>query len=157
MCPIRPANAGVVGDSFTGGESQILPDPTDYGLTGPLTISAIQWTINRTTGRGVLTGTITLSTAAGSREYVGKLTLITQGLPTPGAGVPGRGWIVAAFAPPDEMVTPGDDSLLANVEFVLGTAGATGQFGSAAGSGTLGFHDFSVVTNVAPNALDGTC
>jgi hypothetical protein len=146
----------------TGSESQVLPDPTDYSLAGPLTISGIIWTVNLTTGRGVLTGTIKLSTSAGSGEYVGKVTLISQGVPRPdGSAVPARGWIVAAFTPPDETVTPGDDSLLANVEFMLvtqaGVPNTTGQFGDAAGSGSLGFPDWSVVTNVAPRALDGTC
>jgi hypothetical protein len=143
--------------SFRGGESQFLPDPTDYGLTGSLAINAIQWTISRPTGRGVLIGTITLTNAAGAVQYAGKLTLVTQGLPSPAAAVPGRGWIVAAFAPPDEGTTPGDDSLIANVEFALATTSANGQFGDAVGSGSLGFRDFSVVTNVAPKALDGTC
>jgi hypothetical protein len=146
----------------TGSESQVLPDPTDYSLAGPLTVSGIIWTINLTTGRGVLTGTIKLSTSAGgSSEYVGKVTLISQGIPVAnGSSVPARGWIVAAFTPPDETVTPGDDSLLANVEFNLITlAGvpSNGQFGDAAGSGSLGIPDYSAVTNVAPRALDGTC
>jgi hypothetical protein len=143
--------------SYRGGESQFLPDPTDYALSGSLSINAIQWTISRNTGRGVLTGAITLQNAAGAVVYAGKLTLVTQGLPSPGAAVPGRGWIVAAFAPPDEGTTPGDDNLLANVEFALATTSANGQFGDAVGSGSLGFPDFSVVTNVAPKALDGTC
>jgi hypothetical protein len=143
--------------TLKGGESQILPDPTDYSLTGPLTISGINWTINRSTLRGLLTGTITLSTSTGSSEYVGKVTLITQGLPAPGTVVPARGWIVAAFTLPDEAVTPGDDSLLANAEFYIGMLAGVpepGQFGDAAGSGTLGFPDYSVVAN---KALDGSC
>lgn len=142
--------------SYTGSESQILPDPTDYTLSGLLTVSGIHWTINTKTLRGVLTGTVTLSAAAGA-EYVGTLTLISQGLPSATAAVPSRGWIVAKFKPADEGVAPGDDNLLANVEFGLFTSGATGQFGDAAGSGTAGVLDYSVVTNVAPTALDGTC
>jgi hypothetical protein len=141
--------------SYTGPQAEIAP-ANDYTLTGTVTISGIKWTINTVTTRGVLTGTVTLVNSAGTGEYVGKLTLMTFGLPSPAAGpVPGRGWIVAAFVPPDETVTPGDDNLLANVEFMLGTTGATGQFGDAAGS--LSIPDFSVVTNVAPKAADGTC
>ena len=142
--------------TYTGGQSQILPDPTDYTLTGPLTVSGVNWTINTTTHRGVLKGTVTLSTSAGA-EYVGTLTLISQGLPSAAAAVPARGWIVAKFKPADETVTPGDNNLLANVEFGLFTTGATGQFGDAAGTGNAGTLDYSVVTNVAPTALDGTC
>ena len=142
--------------TYAGGEGQILPDPTDYTLTGPLTVSGIHWTINTATLRGVLTGTVTLSTTAGA-EYVGALTLISQGLPSAAAAVPSRGWIVAKFKPADETVSPGDNNLLANVEFGLFTTGATGQFGDAAGTGTLGTLDYPVVTNVAPAALDGTC
>jgi hypothetical protein len=140
---------------WKGGETQVLPDPTDYSLTGALTVGSIKWTINMGTGRGVLTGNISLSNAT---PYSGKLTLITQGIPAAGASVLGRGWIVAAFRSSDEAVPPpNDDSLLANVEFSIGGTGAVGQFGDAAGSGSLGFPDWSVVTNVAPKALDGTC
>jgi hypothetical protein len=52
---------------------------------------------------------------------------------------------------------PNDDSLVANVEFKVSTTSATGQFGDLAGSGSLGFPDYSVVTNVAPKAADGVC
>jgi hypothetical protein len=146
--------------SWKGGETQIVPDPTDYNLTGSLTVTKIQWTINQSTGRGVLTGTIalTVSTSTGQvPEYSGKLTLITQsvaGTTTASA----RGWIVANFLVPDDGVPPpNDDSLVANVEFKVSTTSATGQFGDLAGSGSLGFPDYSVVTNVAPKAADGVC
>jgi hypothetical protein len=146
--------------SWKGGETQIVPDPTDYNLTGALTVTKIQWTVNQTTGRGVLTGTIglTVSTPTGNvPEYSGKLTLVTQNV----AGtrnVPARGWIVANFLVPDDGVPPpNDDYLVANVEFSVNTAGATGQFGDLAGTGSLGFPDYSVVTNVAPKAGDGVC
>ncbi len=143
--------------TFKGGTTQVLPDPTDYGLSGTATISGIKWTINLGTKRGVLTGAIGLVDSTGLPQYSGKITLITQGVPAPGTAVPGRGWIVAGFVPADEGVTPGDDNLLANVEFSLSPTGAGGQFGDAAGSGSLGFPDFSGATNVAPTAPDGTC
>lgn len=141
--------------SWKGGETQMFPDPTDYPLTGPVTVSGIVWTINLKTMRGVLTGLITLSTSAGGTDYSGHLTLVTQGLPTAGALVPGRGWINAGFKLPDEAVAPGDDNLIANVEFKLGLTSAIGQFGDVPGS--LGIPDYSVVANVAPTALDGVC
>jgi hypothetical protein len=121
--------------------------------------STITSAIYTKTLRGTLTGTFTLSNAAGSATFKGGLSLVTQGRPAAGAAVPGRGWINALSSGPDEGATPpaADDSLIANVEFKLSTTGATGQFGDAAGGGTLGFPDFSVVTNVAPRALDGVC
>jgi hypothetical protein len=141
--------------AWNGGETQMLPDPTDYTLSGSMSVTGIKWTTNLSTGRGVLTGTVTLSSAAGGPQYSGKLTLVTQGVPAAGAAVPGRGWIVAGFLPADEGATPGDDNLIANVEFLLSPSSANGQFGDAPGS--LGIPDFSAVTNVAPKALDGTC
>jgi hypothetical protein len=141
--------------TWKGGESQIVPDPTDYSLNGALTVSGILWTINTQTGRGVLTANISLATSAATTAYAGKLTLVTQGEPAAGALVPARGWISASFGLPDEGVSPGDDSLIANVEFDLSPTGATGQFGDLAGS--LNIPDFSAVTNVAPKALDGVC
>ena len=54
--------------AYKGGESQALPDPTDYGLSGPLSITGINWTINMKTLRGVLNGVVTLSNAAGDRS-----------------------------------------------------------------------------------------
>jgi len=56
---------------------------------------------------------------------------------------------------PDEGTTPGDDSLIAKVEFELNLTSATGQFGDVPRS--LGVPDYSVVTNVAPKALDVVC
>jgi hypothetical protein len=50
--------------SWKGTETQILPDPTPRPLSGTLTVSGIAWTINLSTGRGVLTGAIGLSSAA---------------------------------------------------------------------------------------------
>jgi hypothetical protein len=145
--------------AWIGSASQVLPDATDYGLSGAAKISGIAWTINKTTGRGVLKGTISLTSSAGTLTYSGTLILVTQGLPAPGAAVPGRGWINAQFSGPDDGVPPpgNDDSLIANVEFSLATVGSTGQFGDLAGGGTLGFPDWSVVTNVAPKAADGVC
>jgi hypothetical protein len=139
--------------NLVGGETQMLPDPTDYNLTGSLAISNIQWTINTQTGRGVLTGKATLTNAAGP-VYSGKLILVTQGQPAAGAAVPGRGWINAKMSLPDEGISPGDDNLIANVEFAININGANG-LGDQPGS--LGIPDFSAVTNVAPTALDGVC
>jgi hypothetical protein len=139
---------------YRGGESQVVPDPTDYPLSGPLVISGINWTINLKTMRGVLNGEVTLSTAAGP-DYTGRLILVTQGLPAAGALVPARGWINAAFKLPDEGTVPGDDNLIANVEFKLGLTSAIGHFGDLPAS--FNTPNYSVVTNVAPNALDGVC
>jgi hypothetical protein len=144
--------------SLKGGESQVVPDPTDYPLSGPLAVTGIKWTINMTTKRGVLTGKITLSTAtAATPVYVGKLTLVTQGVPAGGAAaVPARGFIVANFQVADDGVAPpNDDFLVANVEASLTPTGGAMQFGD--GVASLGIPDFSVVTNVAPTAADGTC
>jgi hypothetical protein len=142
--------------SWKGGETQMLPDPTEYPLTGALTVNAIQWTIKTKTGRGVLTGKITLiNSTSPTPSYSGKLILVTQGNPATGGNVPGRGWINAPNLQPDEGITPGDDSLIANVEFSINAGGAVGQFGDAPGS--LGIPDFSAETNVAPRALDGVC
>ncbi len=146
--------------AFTGGITQIVPDPTDYPLPAGSTLSltGIVWTINLKTMRGVLTATVGIGTAA-APIYSGKLTLVTQGLPTAtGAPVPGRGWINAKATPPDEgATTPGDDSLIANVEAKLTSVGVgTLQFGN--GVPSLAIPDYSVVTNVAPApAADGTC
>jgi hypothetical protein len=140
--------------SWKGGETQFVPDPTDYSLSGSLVVSSIRWTINTKTNRGVLVGAAKLTNAAGP-IYSGTLTLITQGAPAAGANVPGRGWLSAAIKLPDEGTTAGDDNLLANVEFEINLGGANGQFGDAPGS--LNIPDFSVVTNAAPKALDGVC
>jgi hypothetical protein len=142
--------------TFAGSETETTPGLTDYDLSGSLTVKGIVWTINGKTGRGVLTGTIALVSTAGIPEYTGKITMITQGFPTVGGVVPGRGWIVAGFAPADEApAPPGDDSLLANVEWNIGATTISGAFGDAAP--LVGFPNFSVVTNVAPKALDGVC
>jgi hypothetical protein len=142
--------------SWKGSESQIVPDATDYPLTGTVVVSGIKWTINLGSSRGVLTAVIKLTNpASAALVYSGNLTLVTQGLPAPGATVPARGWITASIKLPDEGTTPGDDNLIANVEFNLNDSGASGQFGDLAGS--LQTPNFSVVTNVAPKALDGTC
>jgi hypothetical protein len=140
--------------SWKGAETQLLPDPTDYPLSGSFVVNGIQWTINLKTGRGVLTGQASLLNAAGP-VYSGLITLVTQGMPVAGALVPGRGWITGAVKLPDEGVTPGDDRLMANVEFQIGLTSALGEFGDLPGSFKV--PDFSAMTNVAPVALDGTC
>jgi hypothetical protein len=126
--------------SMKGGETQILPDPTPVPLSGNLVVSKILWTINLKTDRGVLTATVKLSTASAGAEYSGAMTLVTQGVPSAGALVPGRGWLTAGLTG-----TPAPESLLANVEFQLSQTSANGQFGDAPGS--LGIPDFSAVFN----------
>src|SRR5438132_10577989 len=148
--------------SYAGNEIQVNPDPTDYVLSGPVSISGVAWTINLNTNRGVFLGTITRTTSSGAVVYKGAITLITQGVPSTGTVVPARGWINARFAPADDGVAhtatnPNDDFLLAKTEFKLTTTAATGQFGVHAGGGPLKYKDFSVVNNVAPVALDGHC
>ncbi len=145
--------------SWAGGESQVLPDPTDYPLSGNLTVSGIDWTINQSTGRGVLTGKAALvaPTPTGTETvYSGKLVVVTQGLPNTGVTVTGRGILDAPIVLPDEGVSPGDDSLIANVEFPsMSTGGATGWFGDVPGAPSV--PDFSVVTNVAPASNNEAC
>jgi hypothetical protein len=141
--------------AWKGTEGQLLPDPTDYALSGPWNVTGITWTVNMKTLRGVLTGAVTLTNSAGLVEYRGKLLLVTQGLASTTSQALARGVISAAFTPSDETATTNDDSLIANVEFKIGPAGGSGQFGDVPGS--LGIADYSVVTNVAPKALDGVC
>ena len=144
--------------TWAGAENDVTPGSTDYGLSGPLKVSALQWTINLNTGRGVLIGTVALSAAGtATPTYSGKLTLVTQGIPgVAGNGVSGRGWISAAIKVPDETLAVGDDNLIANVEFPTLTAnGGAGWVGEVPGGPVV--PSFSVVTNVAPTALDGVC
>jgi hypothetical protein len=127
--------------NWAGGETGAAP-ATDYNLSGSLKVKNVQWTINLTTGRGVLEGTATLtnSTTAG-QTYSGPLVLITQGVPAAGAVVPARGWINAKTF--TRGVADGG-SLLANVEMQI-TPGfsANGEFGN----GSMGFPDWSVAYN----------
>jgi hypothetical protein len=142
---------------WTGTQTDASPGSSDYSLNGQITVGGIVWTINLSTKRGVLTGNINLADAAGLPIYSGKLTVITQGLPGGTGAVQGRGWISAAFAPADDAVPPpGDDMLLANTEWlVAGNFSASAAFGDVAPS--AGTPNYSVVTNVAPKALDGVC
>jgi hypothetical protein len=143
--------------TWLGSEGQIVPDATDYSLSGTLTVSGIEWTINLSTQRGVWTSKIVLTNAAGAVTYSGKMTLVTQGLPTATAApATGRGWIYAPIKLPDEGATPGDDALVANVEFPNMTAsGGSGFFGDLGGG--PGVPDFSVVTNVYPATNNQYC
>jgi hypothetical protein len=143
--------------AFNGGENQMLPDATDYVLSGKLKITAIVWTVNTQTARGVLTAKITLlNSAAAGATYAGKLTLVTQGVPAAGAVVTARGFIVANFKLKDDGVAPpNDDNLIANVEGTLSPTGMSLDFGDAVPN--PGYPDFAAVTNVAPTAADGTC
>jgi hypothetical protein len=138
--------------TYTGTETDVTPGSTDYSLSGSVVIKGVSWTINTATGRGYLTGAITLSSTAGG-TYVGKLTLVSDGLPAAGAVIPSRGTIQASFVPADDTpATTNDDILFANVEFGLTTASAVGIFGDA--TGTASTPNFSVVTNLPK---DGHC
>lgn len=152
------------GGPWQGTQTEVAPDPADYGLTGTgnasLTFTNIVWEIKMSPSNpGVFTATVTLrKTAAGAVVYTGSLTLLTQGLPVSGPtpNVYARGWLQAHFAPADDTIAPpGDDYLLANVQFKLNTTIAQGNFGSAAPN--LGVASYAVVTNVAPTAADGVC
>jgi hypothetical protein len=128
--------------TWNGGETDTTPGSTDYSLTGPLTIKSVVWTINLSTGRGLLRGKATLTGASTKiRTYYGALTLITQGLPAAGAVVQARGWESAATY--TNGVADGG-SLLANVELQIGAGfAANGLFGNA----SMGINDISVATN----------
>jgi hypothetical protein len=144
--------------SWTGGETESVAGESDYPLSGTLTISNISWTINLNTDRGVLSGKAVLTSAAGTPPttiYSGKVVLVTQGNPaTASTSTVGRGYLVASIALPDEGVTPGDDSLIANVEFgSLGLGGADGSFGNVP-LPTPSVPDFSVVTNAPPRGTE---
>lgn len=145
--------------TWAGAESQVLPDPTDYALSGALTVSGIEWTVNLHTGRGVLVGKALLrSSASNATTYSGTLTVVTQGIPAAGAVVGGRGFLTAHFLVSDDGVatSPKDDYLVANVEFPsMSPGGATGFFGDGAGAPSM--PDFSVVTNVWPSTSNQHC
>ena len=145
--------------SWKGGQSQVLPDPTDYSLSGTVTVSAIKWTINLNTLRGVLTGKYVLTGPTGAAPtFSGTVVVVTQGNPVAGAApTVGRGYIVSNSLLPDDGVAPpppNDDWLVANVEFPsLNVGGATGYFGDLAGAPKI--PDFSVVTNTPPRGGPG--
>ncbi len=143
--------------TWTGSENQIVPDPTDYNLTGMLTVSGISWTINLNTDRGVLVGKATLVyPGTTTSAYAGTITVITQGLPSStSAPTTGRGWIVANFKLPDDGVAgANDDYLYANVEFpTINAGGATGAFGDEPGTvNPPSVPDYSVVANTPPKS-----
>jgi hypothetical protein len=155
-----PAPYVTYSGTLRGGESQVVPDPTDYVLNGTLTISGIEWTINLNTGRGVLTGKVVLAGGSASTVtvYTGTITLVTQGTPASGAASTARGWISARVSLPDETGFTKDDSLVANVEFPqLSPTGGVGFFGDGSGSGGPNVPDFSVVTNVSPSTTNQFC
>jgi hypothetical protein len=142
--------------SWKGAAAQQLPDPTDYALAGNVAVTGIKWTINSQTGRGMLTGAISVTDNTGAVSYSGKLILVSDGRPATTTTVPARGWIDATFQSADDGIAPpNDDNLIANVEFQLSPSGATGQFGDV--NASLGFADYSAVTNLAPKPADGTC
>lgn len=144
--------------TWVGGETESVAGESDYPLSGTLTVSNISWTINLNTDRGVLSGKAVLTTPAGTPPvtlYSGKLVLVTQGNPAAtSAPTTGRGYITASVSLPDEGATPGDDSLLANVEFgSLGLGGADGSFGNVP-LPTPSIPDYSVVTNTPPKGTE---
>jgi hypothetical protein len=147
------------GGSWTGSENQIVPDPTDYNLSGNLTVSGISWTINLATGRGVLVGKTALTSATGLPSYLGTIVVVTQGLPnSTAAPATGRGWIVANFKLPDDGVAgSNDDYLYANVEFPnMNLGGANGTFGDNPGTiNPPNVPDYSVVANTPPKSTAG--
>ncbi len=146
------------GGPWTGPQTEVAPDPADYALSGALSFTNIVWTINLNTQRGVYRATATLRTTAGAVVYTGPLTLITQGVPAPkgNLNVYARGWLSAHFAPADDTVAPpGDDYLLANVQFKLDLGSAQGEFGTAPAG--FGAGTYAVVTNVTPASADGVC
>jgi hypothetical protein len=145
--------------TWKGSENQILPDATDYDLSGTLKVTGITWTINLNTDRGVFNGAATLTVpGATTKTYVGTLTVITQGDPASTSTLTtGRGWLVANFKLPDDGVSgPNDDNIYANVEFpTFGLGGATGAFGDDPGTVTPpSVPDYSVVANTAPNSTE---
>src|SRR4051794_4958466 len=127
-----PGEDGVPYTTFRGGgrgkETEVTPGFTDYNLTGPLTVSTIEWTINMQTFPGVLTSTATLRPPSSTaRIYSGPLKLITQGFPTSGAVVAARGWLAA---PTYTGNVRDGGAILANVEVDIdGAFGAFGGFG----------------------------
>jgi hypothetical protein len=144
--------------SWAGGETESVAGENDYALTGNLAINNITWTINLNTDRGVLSGKAVLTSPVGTPPqtiYTGKLVLVTQGNPaTASTSTVGRGYLTAAIALPDEGTTPGDDSLIANVEFgQLGLSSANGSFGNAPLAAPQ-VPDFSVVTNAPPRGTE---
>jgi hypothetical protein len=130
---------------WVGSEVDGMPGSTPYNLSGPFTVTGINWTINLQTDRGLLRGTATLKSQPASggplvKTYSGKLTLVTQGLPDSGNGAQARGWL-AASTYTGTAVNGG--SILANVEFQIApNFTASGEFG-----GSMGFSDLSVYTN----------
>jgi hypothetical protein len=146
----NPANYVTYTGTWKGSETEGVGPLglTDYNLTGKWTVKKVDWTINLTTDRGVLTGDIVFQSVppnGGPKAvtYEGPLTLITQGLPnTAGAAVPARGWIDASTY---TNGSPDGGSLLANAEFVISPGfAATGQFGDA--NASLNIPDYSVIT-----------
>jgi hypothetical protein len=144
--------------SLAGGETESVAAENDYSLTGNLAINNITWTINLNTDRGVFSGKAVLTSPVGTPPqtiYSGKIVLVTQGNPaSTSAPTTARGYIVAGIGLPDEGTTPGDDYVLANVEFEqLGLASANGSFGNLP-LPTPQVPDFSVVANTPPRGTE---
>jgi hypothetical protein len=126
--------------TYTGAEGDASPPvPTDvatggldHGLSGTLTWRSVKVTFNNLTGRGVATGTLTLTgpnpAGAPVKIYSGPMTLVVQRDPA-GGPVLGRGWLSASTFDPTTLKA--DGKVLANVEvtFAPSMASITGIFG----------------------------
>jgi hypothetical protein len=97
-----------------------------------MTLTTTKTTINDQTGRGVLKGTVKLTTAtSATKVYQGTLTLIVQ-RDAAGGPVFGRGWIQATTYGGTPLAA--DGAVLANVEAVIdpGLATIHASFGESA-------------------------
>jgi hypothetical protein len=126
---------------WKGSETEATPGSTDYVLTGKLAYNAAV-TVNMSTHRGVMRGTVTLtvpSTAGtpGVKVYSGPLTIVVQGVDTPNGFVyNGRGFLEAFTYSKDpasgKLVRDGGQ-ILANVEVKFPTSAAGGAFDTMSG------------------------
>lgn len=144
--------------AWSGPMTDLTPGSTDYSLSVMVSVTSIDWDINMATMRGLLWGSVALiDPATGLVVAKGQMILVTQGFPSAGAVVPGRGFLAAGFGADDLPPAVHDDNLFANVEFMIDSAlGAKGQFGDKAPFS--GIPNYSVVTNQIPKFnVDGIC
>ena len=129
---------------WKGPENDVTPGSTDYNLNGTLLLGKVVWTINLATGRGVARSPGALYDANAMKVYSGRVTIVTQGVPQPGAVVNGRGWIDAKTFDPPGVGDGG--SLLANLEVQINgnTINLNGEFGEVPAN--FGFPDWSATT-----------
>jgi hypothetical protein len=125
-----------VGASWVGTETAAAPVLPPFNLTGTFSVTGIVWTINLSTGRGLLRGTAVFASPASAKgSYKGTITLVTQGVPGSDQ-IQARGWISATTSAPG-------GGLFSNVEFEIGPGfTAAGEFGSS-----MGFSDLSAWTD----------